>query len=72
MALQPAAISAPRQPQIFGGKEQRPDGLEPFFLPLPLPVLPKGKRTIPGMQAAYTFVVLDADYTRKRRTALMT
>ena len=30
MALQPAATSAPRQPQIFGGKEQRSDGLEPL------------------------------------------
>ncbi len=29
MALQPAATSTPRQPQIFGGNEQRPDGLEP-------------------------------------------
>lgn len=29
MALQPNAAPASRQPQAFGVKEQRPDGLEP-------------------------------------------
>ena len=30
MALQSSAATTSHQPQTFGGKEQRPDGLEPF------------------------------------------
>ena len=33
MALQSSATSTSRQSQTFGGKEQRPDGLEPIVYP---------------------------------------
>ena len=44
MALQPNAAPASRQPQAFGVKEQRPDGLEPKISSLAHMTFPFGGR----------------------------